>query len=111
MPDGVTKIGEKAFQGCTRLNQINIPEGVTEIGEFAFLGCSSLTQITIPANLTDIGQGAFYGCNSLTKTYFKQAWQYWLNPNFYLEGLAKIGEVLSCSDIVLILISISEVVT
>ncbi len=43
-----------------------IPDGVTKIGDRAFSGCSSLTSITIPENVTEIGDGSFRYCNSLT---------------------------------------------
>jgi len=64
--DEVTEIGEKAFRGCSSLENIEIPEGVTSIGDSAFSGCSSLTSIEIPDGVTSIGSWAFYECSSLT---------------------------------------------
>ena len=66
IPDGVTSIGEYAFCNCTSLTSITIPDGVTSIGESAFYGCNSLTSITIPGSVTSIESSTFYGCNSLT---------------------------------------------
>ena len=66
IPDGVTSIGRNAFQGCTGLTSIEIPASVTSIGELAFAGCSSLTSIEIPDGVTSIGDEAFRGCTSLT---------------------------------------------
>ena len=66
IPDGVTNIGNRAFQDCTDLTSVVIPEGVTSIGEFAFQNCTGLTSITIPDGVTSIGMTAFYGCRSLT---------------------------------------------
>ena len=64
LPEGVTKIGESAFQGCDSLTSVTIPDSVTEIGSYAFEGCSLLTTIKIPNNVTTIGEAAFK-CKSL----------------------------------------------
>jgi len=40
---------------------IPIPDGVTSIGEGAFEGCTSLKQITIPVSVTTVGKDAFKG--------------------------------------------------
>ena len=64
--NGVTSIGDHAFEGCTSLANITIPGSVTSIGDHAFEGCTSLTSITIPNSVTSIGDHAFEGCTSLT---------------------------------------------
>ena len=64
--NGVTSIGNGAFEGCRSLTSITIPSSVTSIGEGTFSGCLSLTSITIPNGVTSIGNGAFGGCRSLT---------------------------------------------
>ena len=66
IPEGVTSIGEWAFSRCSSLTNIEIPEGVTSIGECAFYGCSILTDITIPKGVTSIEYGTFSRCTSLT---------------------------------------------
>ena len=65
LEQGVTNIGNSAFNGCSRLTSITIPEGVTSIGNQAFNECSSLTSIIIPEGVTSIGHYAFYNCLSL----------------------------------------------
>ena len=64
IPEGVTRIGDFAFAGCSSLTQINIPESVNEIGGRSFEGCTSLIQVTIPEGVTVIGEGAFDDCTT-----------------------------------------------
>ena len=65
IPNSVTSIGNNAFYGCG-LTSIMIPNSVTKIGDATFAVCKSLTNIKIPDNVTSIGEWAFAGCESLT---------------------------------------------
>ena len=65
IPDGVTTIGDSAFEDCERLTSITMPDSVTSIGNFAFYTCRSLKNIKIPAGVTAIGDSAFEFCKSL----------------------------------------------
>ena len=69
IPDSVTSIGHGAFSGCSLLTSITIPDSVTSIWNYAFSGCSSLTSITIGSGVTSIGDDAFYACSSLCVVY------------------------------------------
>ena len=60
----LTSIGERAFEDCRALTSIEIPASVTSIGYEAFSGCG-LTSIEIPASVTSIREYAFNGCDSL----------------------------------------------
>ncbi len=64
--DGVTEIGNSAFDGCSRLTNVVIGNGVTSIGERGFNDCTGLTSIIIPDSVTSIGWRAFSGCKGLT---------------------------------------------
>lgn len=64
--DGVTRIGDNAFYGCSNLTSVNIGSGVTSIGQNAFITCSNLTTVDIPDNVETIGVSAFQSCTRLT---------------------------------------------
>ncbi len=66
IPNSVTSIGWSAFFYCKSLTSVTIPDSVTSVGAYAFLGCTSLTSVTIPDSVTSIGGGAFAECWSLT---------------------------------------------
>jgi len=66
IPDSVMYIRDYAFEGCVNLPSVIIPDSVTWIGSQAFRDCISLTSVTIPDSVTSIGGWAFYGCTSLT---------------------------------------------
>ncbi len=63
--EGITGIGDSAFNNYKDLVSVVIPDGVTEIGYYAFAGCEKLTEVEIPASVIRIGQGAFGGCKNL----------------------------------------------
>jgi hypothetical protein len=66
IPEGVTTIGEDAFDACSNLETVTIPNSVTTIGESAFGRCSSLTSVTLPSSITTIERLTFKNCESLT---------------------------------------------
>ena len=59
LPEGVTSIGQNAFNSCTALSGVNLPEGVVSIGQNAFSNCTGLTSIGLPSSLRELGDGAF----------------------------------------------------
>lgn len=63
--EGVTGIGDNAFDECSALTSVTIPDGVSRIGNSAFIDCRNLSSIVIPDSVKIIGNGAFSGCGSL----------------------------------------------
>jgi len=70
IPEGVTEIGERAFEGHwlsgNNITSVVIPEGVVRIGQYAFASCTSLKSIALPESMRHIDDMAFYRCRSLT---------------------------------------------
>lgn len=91
--NGVTSIGDSAFQGCTgltsvtwnaencqaagsyddyiftncpKLTTVTIGDNVKAIPSYAFRGCKNLTSVTIGNSVTSIGYSTFAECTSLT---------------------------------------------
>lgn len=53
----VSSIGNKAFENCTQLSEVNLP-GVKNVGEYAFSGCTQLSNVYM-SGISQIGQYAF----------------------------------------------------
>ena len=65
---------------------------VTRIGERAFEGCSGMTSVTIPASVTFIGSMAFTGCSGLNAVHIADlaawcriAFGYWWDASFSMD--------------------------
>ncbi len=65
--EGVTSIGNDAFNGCKQLTSITIPSTMETIALRAFFECTLLekVEIAMPSNITTIGESAFSNCYSL----------------------------------------------
>ena len=48
IPDSVTTIESRAFNGCSHLNNLTIPATVTEMSDIAFWDCPNLTLVIAP---------------------------------------------------------------
>ncbi len=66
IPQGVTTIGDYAFEGCDHIASITLPEGLQTIGSAAFYRCSGIEGIYIPETVTELGPYAFGYCKNLT---------------------------------------------
>lgn len=97
IPEGITKIGDKAFMFCDKVTAVILPKSLESIGQAAFHACG-ISTIDIPSSVTSIGFGAFLTCRNLKRLE--------LPP-----GLKKIEEALCCGCDNLEEITIPESVT
>ena len=70
LPSTIETIGDYAFYCCTGITEASLNEGLTSIGEAAFGFCEALTEITLPASLETLGKNAFSYCDVLTTLTF-----------------------------------------
>jgi len=63
--EGITSIGESAFDSCQGVVSIKLPDTLESIGWNAFKHCTALQSINLPDNLKEIGRYAFSNCESL----------------------------------------------
>lgn len=78
LPVGITSIDDFAFSKCILLKDIYIPNTVTKIGDHAFYRCESFKSIVIPESITSIGDFAFSNCSNLISAIF-------------LDGVTEVG--------------------
>ena len=66
--DGVTGIGDHAFDGMTTLETIEFEnsKSLTKVGEYAFNNCDKMVGLSLDlSNVTTLGKYAFNGCERL----------------------------------------------
>ncbi len=66
IPQGVTGVGEQAFQACDNLKYIEVADSVDVIGDRAFCIGESLEKIIISNNALNVSSRAFDSCESAT---------------------------------------------
>ena len=65
VPDGVTTLGQGAFQDCAYLTSIKLSDSVKKIDKACFFRCKSLVSIEFGKQMKTLGEKAFYECWSL----------------------------------------------
>ncbi len=63
--DGVEKIGDFAFIGCSNVIDVELPDTLKSIGVGSFGFCSSMSSISIPDSVSEIQTAAFSCCRAL----------------------------------------------
>lgn len=65
LPLGVLTIGQEAFCGNDKLEEIIIPNGTRAIHDRAFSRCKCLKKIIVPSSVVEIGNRVFKSCDAL----------------------------------------------
>lgn len=91
-PNGLKKIGGSAFDGLTKLTEINIPSTVTSIGPYAFAS-TNIERLVLPEGLTELRQAAFAYCHNLEYVYLPSTLTSFDFLNSYYQGCEKLETV------------------
>lgn len=59
IPNGIEKIGEKAFRDNTNITSVVFPDSLREIDDYAFKGCKNLREVKLNEGIISIGLEAF----------------------------------------------------
>jgi len=89
VPDGVTAIGELAFENCENLVEINFPDSLRVISQGAFKGCRGLKSIVLPEGLKKIKKNAMESC-SIEEIHIPASVESILSPSFDCPNLKTI---------------------
>lgn len=73
VPSSVKKIGDRAFADCENLEFLELQEGLEAIASNVFTGCSSLKTLTIPDSVTDLFGWAFYDFTGLQEPVYNRS--------------------------------------
>ena len=57
--EGITYIGDFAFNNCTNLVSLKLPNSLTSLGDQTFIGCTNLKTINIPPKVTSFGYSGY----------------------------------------------------
>lgn len=65
LPEGLTAVGNYAFQECSALTEVVFPETVRSFGKNVFYDSTALKYVTLPKEVDSFGAQMFRGCTSL----------------------------------------------
>ncbi|HIS40225.1 MAG TPA: leucine-rich repeat protein [Candidatus Aphodovivens avistercoris] len=87
LPEGLRRIGARAFKACRKLSRINLPDALEEVGDEAFLD-TALESVALPAGLARLGANALvtYGAHHSENPSLSAVEVAPSNERFYLDG-------------------------
>ena len=96
MEDYFYEIDTPWYEFKNSIDSIVIENGVTAIGDFAFNNCTTVSKVTIPESVTRIGEKAFICCHKLDGVYITSL-KAWCNIDFVIGYYAPDNK-LECSS-------------
>ena len=98
--EGITKIPQCLFAGCTGVEQIQIPQTIIFIERGSFSGCKNLQKINMPDSIKQVAEYAFQGCKKLEKVHISSNVNKIENRVFYAcSALSEINIPISTESI------------
>lgn len=113
LPEGLVKIGPRAFSGTdikkvafpsslktickeafyfSLLKELRLPEGISKIEEGAFACCSELQSVFLPDSLEELGRSVFINCSKLTSVRLPLNLN--LIPDYTFQGCKKLEKII-----------------
>lgn len=80
IPEGVTAIGERAFEGNRRIKSVTIPDSCLRVGYEAFYDCQNLTELVLPDNGIWLATRSFMSCYKLKTVTLPESAMLGINP-------------------------------
>ena len=90
--EGITEVGDNAFQGCSNLKKVQLPESLKTLNGYSFGMCNQLTEIYIPSGVEALSRLSFTQCSNLVKI------QGMKNVNHITHGAFNAGGKYSSSN-------------
>ena len=87
LPDGLTFLGNNAFEKCNSLEYAYIPGTVTNNFQYAFYACDKLSSVILGAGLKEIGRYSFAECPALKSVTFPKSMEEIGDNAFNASGL------------------------
>ncbi|MGO3793775.1 leucine-rich repeat domain-containing protein, partial [Vagococcus salmoninarum] len=90
--EGVTEIGDFAFQRVINMKKITLPQSLVSIGRLAFFDNWKLQELIIPDQVVILGKNPFYNLPELSRVYLGSSLTHFESGMFggLLEGLAEV---------------------
>ena len=76
VPEGVEKIGNRVFENCFELEEIDLPSTIKYLGGYCFVDCHKLKRINLGNNLGSIESSVFSECFKLENVVIPEKTKY-----------------------------------